>query len=227
MRQQVKYIVQTIPVLLASTVWFMPLIPALLCAYAAHMIPRQTYEHSQSVYLTIATLMLTIGAILLLGCMMNASSSSSVVIRMSPDALRTTLTAGVMIFAAGLACLGTRQLSVRAAIWTGAITLAAGAVLITMGMRAQEFGPGMQAGLGLSVHGLLSLFISPFRYSYLNEPERLYAPPMIRRPVRARPDRSAPTRRATTHAALPPETALMSSAKLRRDALNQRGATRP
>lgn len=45
---------------------------------------------------------------------------------------------------------------------------------------------------------------------------------MVGRPVRPRPTRSATTLGMTTHAALPPETALMFSAKLRRDVLNQR-----
>ena len=188
MRQHIRYIVQSILIFMATTAWVMPLIPGLLCAYAAHMIPRQTWKRSGSAYLTAAALLITLGAIVLLCCMINFSSGASVVVRLSPDALRTALTAGILISASGLACLTTRQFSVRATIWTGALTLAPGLILTAMGIRAQEFGPGLQAGIGLSAYGLLSLFISPFRYSYLNEPERLHPPPMIRRPVRQRAD---------------------------------------
>ena len=222
MKQHIRYIVHSILIFIVTTALFMPLIPGLLCAYAAHMIPRQTWKRSRSGYLTIASLLLTVGVIVLLGCMINFSSGSRVVVRLSPDALRTALACGLIIFASGLACLATRQFSVRATLWTGALTLLPGGALIYMDIRAQEIGPGIFVGIGLATYGIVSLFISPFRYSYLNEPERVYAPPMVRRPVRPRAERGTRTRGTNVPPTLPPETALMSSAKLRSDALSQR-----
>ena len=173
-----------------------PFVLAFICAYALNVASQVVFRNTQSKPLTASTLSIALGLSMLALCATNGSDNSTVLPRLSYDQFRLALLAGTAI-------LFIREGGLKTLLWAGTPTATTGIALIVMDFRTELIGIRLFTGAGLGLFGTIPLIGAPFRHSYLNVPEGVYPPPMIRRPTLRPPHRAAPTAYGGSHRSRP------------------------